>query len=154
MALTILTFASVSTSLVQVYKSSPILYSFPPTIQQWLLLLVVCSNTVSFLAAGTMRREPKKYYQVPPMQLGSGLRATPEEQDEGLRRWLAGEEGGVEPEANVLDYDGCGLLGLLLGTYVSALLSHLLSHQLQQPLNSLKLGITPLAQVMVATSTE
>lgn len=97
-----------------------------------------------------MRREPKKYYQVPPMQLGSGLRATPEEQDEGLRRWLAGEEGGVEPEANVLDYDGCGLLGLLLGTYVSVLLSH----QLQQPLNSSKLGITPLAQVMVATSTE
>lgn len=71
-----------------------------------------------------MRRGPKKYYQVPPMQLGSGLRATSEEEDEGLRRWLAGEEGGVEPEANVLDYHGCSVLGLLLGTYVSVFPSH------------------------------
>lgn len=119
--LTVLTLASVSTSLVQVYQSDPIFYSFPPTPRQALPVLSICFNFVSFLGSGSMRRGPKKYYQVPPMQLGSGLQATAAEDDEGLRRWLAGEEGGVEPEANVLDYDGCGILSLMIGSYVSPL---------------------------------
>lgn len=62
-----------------------------------------------------MRPGPKLWYHVPATQLGSDLRATVEDEDESLQRWLAGEEGGIEPEANVLDYDGCGDLALSWG---------------------------------------
>ncbi|KAJ9121577.1 hypothetical protein QFC22_002196 [Naganishia vaughanmartiniae] len=66
-----------------------------------------------------MRRGPKLYHQAPVMQLGSGLQATEEEVTEEVRLWLAGEEGGKEPEANVLDYDGCGVLGLTFAGYIA-----------------------------------
>lgn len=89
------------------------------TSPQAALLLRLLFNTVAFLSSGLMRRGPKLYYHVPAIQLGSGLRATVQEDNEGLRRWLEGEEGGIEPEANVLDYDGCGVFSLLLGGYVS-----------------------------------
>jgi hypothetical protein len=66
-----------------------------------------------------MRRGPRLYYQVPSTRLGSGLQAVIQEETEELRLWLAGKEHGIEPEANVLDYDGCGILTLMTGAYVS-----------------------------------
>lgn len=66
-----------------------------------------------------MRRAPKLFCRVPVFQLGSGLQATVSDEDEGLKNWLEGNEQGVEPAGNVLDYDGCGLLSLLTSLYVS-----------------------------------
>ncbi|KAJ9119028.1 hypothetical protein QFC22_003518 [Naganishia vaughanmartiniae] len=81
-------------------------------------LLVIILNLVSFVSSGLMRREPKLYYRVPAFQLGSGLQATMTDENEGLKNWLEGKEGGVEPIGNVLDYDGCGVLPLLTGLFV------------------------------------
>jgi hypothetical protein len=67
------------------------------------------------------------------MQLGSGLQATEEEVTEEVRLWLAGEDGGKEPEANVLDYNGCGILALTFAGYVSSLRAKWTEHNIILP---------------------
>lgn len=117
--LVILTFTSLSTSLVQLYLLRPLWRYGSNTLQQAALFIIPFCTFSASLSAGFMRRGPRLYYQVPSTRLGSGLQAVVQEETEGLQRWLAGKDNGVEPEANVLDYDGCGILILLTGAYVS-----------------------------------
>lgn len=117
--LSIVSSLSLSISLVQLYLSDPLVYYAVMSLQQTASILAALFNLAAFLSSGLMRRGPQLYHQVPPIKLGSGLQPSIQEEDEGLRLWFQGEEGGVEPEANVLDYDGCSILDLLAGTYVS-----------------------------------
>lgn len=146
--LTILSLASLSTSLVHCYLSGALFYGSATYSRHAALLLPMFSNVISFFSSGLMRRGPRLYYHVPAIQLGSGLRATVEEENEGLRRWLAGE-GGVEPEGNVLDYDGCGILSLMLGSYVSVA-----EHALRRRITDRCSVLSPMAQVLDKTPVE
>jgi hypothetical protein len=116
----ILTLLSLAVSLVRLYSCNLLSQPLPLPIHKILVIPVVLLNFGAFLSAGNMRRGPKLYHPVPPMQLGSGLQASEEEVTEEVRLWLAGEDGGEEPEANVLDYAGCGVLSLTFAGYVSA----------------------------------
>jgi hypothetical protein len=118
-ALVIIAFTTFGTSSVQLYVSDPLSkYGSNPSQTTASFFVWFCTLTTS-LSTGLMRRGPRLYYQVPSAKLGSGLQAVVQEETEGLRLWLAGKEHGIEPEANVLDYDECGILPLLTGAYVS-----------------------------------
>ncbi|KAJ9096061.1 hypothetical protein QFC21_005426 [Naganishia friedmannii] len=115
----LLTLSSIVLSLVRLYGCNLLSQSLPLPLHKLLVIFAVLLNVGGFFSAGNMRRGPKLYHPVPPMQLGSGLQATEEEVTDEVRLWLAGEDGGKEPEANVLDYDGCGVLDLTFAGYIA-----------------------------------